>query len=172
MQLPYAGLDHPPYVLVKHPNWNAEKNASADTPRDAFDNTPSNPPLHTAGHPTCHTHSDVKDGLQPRRVPQPVSHLHASRGRRSSSKETLCPGSRDILLLLQQTGVFRCFLKQIFIHSQVDEGSTAELKCFISCAPLTTTTWEKDGVPLLSNNLISLSEKTGPLVLVIPNSLP
>ena len=36
-----------------------------------------------------------------------------------------------------------------------------ELKCFISCAPLTTTTWEKDGIPLLSSNLISLSEKTG-----------
>ena len=51
----------------------------------------------------------------------------------------------------------------------MDEGSTAELKCFISCAPLTTTTWEKDGVPLLSNNLISLSEKTGPLVLAISN---
>merc|ERR1712109_10645 len=48
-----------------------------------------------------------------------------------------------------------------FSSKQVDEGSTAELKCFISCAPLTTTTWEKDGVPLLSNNLISLSEKTG-----------
>ena len=48
-----------------------------------------------------------------------------------------------------------------FSFLQVDEGGSVELKCFISCAPLTTTTWEKDGIPLLSSNLISLSEKTG-----------
>ena len=55
---------------------------------------------------------------------------------------------------------------------KVDEGSTAELKCFISCAPLTTTTWEKDGMPLLSNNLISLSEKTGVVVTLSLDLIP
>ena len=47
------------------------------------------------------------------------------------------------------------------VHCQVPECEPVELKCFISCAPLTTTSWEKDGQPLLSSSSISLSEKTG-----------
>merc|ERR1719339_17285 len=63
-------------------------------------------------------------------------------------------------------------LPSSFSSKQVDEGSTAELKCFISCAPLTTTTWEKDGMPLLSNNLISLSEKTGVRTMLLHSAKP
>ena len=62
--------------------------------------------------------------------------------------------------------------RNICNQKKVDEGSTAELKCFISCAPLTTTTWEKDGMPLLSNNLISLSEKTGVVVTLSLDLIP
>ena len=43
-----------------------------------------------------------------------------------------------------------------------------ELKCFISCAPQTTTLWEKDNIPLVSCPGLSLSEKTGVRTLAIP----
>lgn len=48
-----------------------------------------------------------------------------------------------------------------FTSQTVEEGGSVEFKCFISCAPLTTTTWERDGIPMLSGANISLMEKTG-----------
>merc|ERR1719154_18828 len=57
-----------------------------------------------------------------------------------------------------------------FSSKQVEEGSSVELKCFVSCAPLTTTTWEKDNLPLVSNPQLMLSEKTGVRTLIIHNS--
>jgi hypothetical protein len=54
-----------------------------------------------------------------------------------------------------------------FSSKSVEEGNTVELKCFVSCAPLTTTTWEKDGSPVISGSHVSLSEKTGVRVLTV-----
>jgi len=48
-----------------------------------------------------------------------------------------------------------------FSNKTVEEGSAVEFKCFTSCAPQTTTTWEKDNLPLMASSQISLSEKTG-----------
>ena len=48
-----------------------------------------------------------------------------------------------------------------FSSKTVDEGATVEFKCFVSCAPLTTTTWEKDNMPIMSGSQITVSEKTG-----------
>jgi len=57
-----------------------------------------------------------------------------------------------------------------FSSKQVDEGASVELKCFISCAPLTQTNWEKDNLPLVSNNQMMLSEKTGVRTMIIHNA--
>ena len=51
-----------------------------------------------------------------------------------------------------------------------EEGSTVELKCFISCAPQTVSVWEKDNIPLVSCPGLSLSEKTGVRTLMIQNA--
>ena len=48
-----------------------------------------------------------------------------------------------------------------FTSKTCDEGSMVEFKCFISCAPLTTTTWEKDNMPVISGSHIVCTEKTG-----------
>ena len=50
----------------------------------------------------------------------------------------------------------------LFIHNYYfQEGGSVEFKCFVSCAPLTTTTWERDGIPMIPGANISLTEKTG-----------
>ena len=59
-----------------------------------------------------------------------------------------------------------------FSSRSVEEGGSVELKCFISCAPLTTTTWEKDGTPLMSGSRVSISEKTGMRVLTLTRATP
>jgi len=56
-----------------------------------------------------------------------------------------------------------------FSNQTIEEGGSVEFKCFVSCAPLTTTTWERDGVPMLSGTNISLSEKTGMRILKLHN---
>ena len=48
-----------------------------------------------------------------------------------------------------------------FSSKTAEEGSSVEFKCFVSCAPLTTTTWEKDNMPLVPGGAVTLSEKTG-----------
>ena len=45
-----------------------------------------------------------------------------------------------------------------------------ELKCFTSCAAQTSTQWEKDNIPLVSNPQLMLSEKTGVRTLLIHNA--
>lgn len=54
-----------------------------------------------------------------------------------------------------------------FSSKTVEEGQAVELKCFISCAPLTTTTWEKDNHPIVSGSHTSLTEKTGVRALTV-----
>jgi len=51
----------------------------------------------------------------------------------------------------------------------IEEGGSVEFKCFVSCAPLTTTTWERDGIPMIPGANISLTEKTGVRMLKLHN---
>ena len=57
-----------------------------------------------------------------------------------------------------------------FSSKQVEEGSSVELKCFVSCAQGTNTTWEKDNLPLVSNPQLMISDKTGVRTLIIHNA--
>lgn len=130
-------------------------NTPIGTPRRTPLPTPHGTPLITPrATPRCTPRGT------PRATPTPMSRMgynpgeYRSPSRTSMLREEDAPPPRR--RFVQAPEIFSSFSSK-----QVDEGSTAELKCFISCAPLTTTTWEKDGVPLLSNNLISLSEKTG-----------
>lgn len=57
-----------------------------------------------------------------------------------------------------------------FSSKEVEEGECLELKCFVSCAPQTSTLWEKDNIPLVSCPGLSLSEKTGVRTLLIQST--
>ena len=57
-----------------------------------------------------------------------------------------------------------------FSSKEVEEGECLELKCFVSCAPQTSTLWEKDNIPLVSCPGLSLSEKTGVRTLLIQSA--
>jgi len=59
-----------------------------------------------------------------------------------------------------------------FSNKQADEGSLVELKCFLSCAPITSTAWEKDNVPILPGPNITLAEKAGVRTLIINSIKP
>ena len=57
-----------------------------------------------------------------------------------------------------------------FSSKEVEEGETVELKCFISCAPQTSSVWEKDNIPLVSSPGLSITEKTGVRTLMIQSA--
>lgn len=59
-----------------------------------------------------------------------------------------------------------------FSNKQADEGSLVELKCFLSCAPLNSTSWEKDCLPISQGPNITLSEKAGVRTLTINSVKP
>merc|ERR1712130_467404 len=141
-------------------------NTPIGTPRRTPLPTPHGTPLITPrATPRCTPRGT------PRATPTPMSRIgynpgeYRSPSRTSMLREEDAPPPRR--RFVQAPEIFSSFSSK-----QVDEGSTAELKCFISCAPLTTTTWEKDGMPLLSNNLISLSEKTGVRTMLLHSAKP
>ena len=156
-------------------------NTPIGTPRRTPLPTPHGTPLITPrATPRCTPRGT------PRATPTPMSRIgynpgeYRSPSRTSMLRDDDAPPPRR--RFVQAPEIFSSFSsKQVHFHKEspifatkkkVDEGSTAELKCFISCAPLTTTTWEKDGMPLLSNNLISLSEKTGVVVTLSLDLIP
>ena len=57
-----------------------------------------------------------------------------------------------------------------FSSKEVEEGETVELKAFISCAPQTSSVWEKDNIPLVSSPGLSITEKTGVRTLMIQSA--
>ena len=153
----------------------------AITPLMSWSNTPIGTPRRTP-LPTPHATPLLTPRATPKTTPRATPRGTPSRGTpslprrsyghgdiRSPSRgsnygdETMVPPPRK--RFVQAPEIFSSFSSK-----QVEEGASVELKCFISCAPLTQTTWDKDNLPIVSNNQLMLSEKTGVRTLIIHNA--
>jgi len=144
------------------------------TPLMSWSNTPIATPRRTP-LPTPHGTPRATPRATPRVTPfsTPRATPTPSLGRRgydlrSPSVSSTVSGMDDFVMppprrkFVQAPEIFSSFS-----NKAVEEGSTVEYKCFVSCAPLTTTTWEKDNMPIISGSQVTLSEKTGVRVLTI-----
>merc|ERR1712012_1014675 len=135
------------------------------TPLMSWSNTPIGTPRRTPLPTPLQT-----PGLTPRATPRPTPRA-TPRGtptpsRRSQGHDLRSPSRTS---LTEETDALMAPFRKKFIQApeifssfsskEVEEGEALELKCFISCAPQTTTLWEKDNIPLVSSPFMSLSEK-------------
>jgi len=152
----------------------------AITPLMSWSNTPIGTPRRTP-LPTPHATPLLTPRATPRTTPRATPRGTPSRGtpslpRRSYGHDIRSPSRNsnygdEIMVppprkrFVQAPEIFSSFSSK-----QVEEGSSVELKCFVSCAQGTNTTWEKDNLPLVSNPQLMISDKTGVRTLIIHNA--
>ena len=144
------------------------------TPMMSWRNTPIGTPRRTPLPTPLHTPL-MTPRATPRPTPRATPRGTPTPSRRSQGHDFRSPSRTS---LTEETDALMAPFRKKFIQApeifssfsskEVEEGEALELKCFISCAPQTTTLWEKDNIPLVSCPGVSLSEKTGVRTLAIP----
>ena len=144
------------------------------TPMMSWRNTPIGTPRRTPLPTPLHTPL-MTPRATPRPTPRATPRGTPTPSRRSQGHDFRSPSRTSFT---EETDALMAPFRKKFIQApeifssfsskEVEEGEALELKCFISCAPQTTTLWEKDNIPLVSCPGVSLSEKTGVRTLAIP----